>query len=290
MSHEITISSSCRRVLDLFESIVNAARLEGQASEISPSATLDATGRFKIWANNIGALLNSKNLLSLDARLEKAPKVKSTILDILEDLADALQDVFEIVSKRKKNRVDTVNGQHVSEVEEQFSLAEECTTSLMKISITVRSATTRDRFLRAEIAIANPMTDAFDVAHLAQKYPKVEQRPWLKSRIGAAMTRRRQFLHYSRDHRGRLRGDADEEKARTVIGSTKASTLQIERLEAAEEEVESQVSEATSFGVDEGTEAYALRVPSLSSISERCPFECPLCWGMQDIRSETMWR
>lgn len=39
-----------------------------------------------------------------------------------------------------------------------------------------------------------------DIIHVGHKFPKVHQTPWLEKRLGEAISRRRQFLHYCEKH------------------------------------------------------------------------------------------
>ena len=59
---------------------------------LAGSTALDDLDRFKIWAGNIGALLSVGNQISLDHRLRDTPKVSGQIVELLEDLCEALED------------------------------------------------------------------------------------------------------------------------------------------------------------------------------------------------------
>ena len=59
---------------------------------ISSTSCLDEFSRFRIWANNIGALLSPSQRNSLEYRLRNAPRVSDQVVDILEDLEEALGD------------------------------------------------------------------------------------------------------------------------------------------------------------------------------------------------------
>ena len=59
---------------------------------ISPAVCLDELGRFRMWANNIGAFLSIDHRNSLDFRLREASKVGYRIVEFLDDLAEALTD------------------------------------------------------------------------------------------------------------------------------------------------------------------------------------------------------
>jgi hypothetical protein len=49
-------------------------------------------GRFRIWANNIGALQDASRTTSLEYRLRDAPKIVRRILELLEDVEETLSD------------------------------------------------------------------------------------------------------------------------------------------------------------------------------------------------------
>lgn len=59
---------------------------------IAVSTALDELDRFKIWAGNIGALLSIGNQISLDHRLRDTPKISGQIVELPEDLCEALKD------------------------------------------------------------------------------------------------------------------------------------------------------------------------------------------------------
>jgi hypothetical protein len=149
-----------------------------------------------------------------------------------------------------------------------------------------------------------------------------ENNQWLRSRLGKAITQRRQFLCYAREHRNKLSKEPrdlwnpiEEVQKPTVLAShpgwdevsqaartdttrpsstlapTDASTLFPIQLPIAVEEILDDVSQ-TSFALstaDEGEDR--LRLPRLSDVSKgQSSFECPLCWTIQDIRKESVWR
>ena len=90
----------------------------------------------------------------------------------------------------------------VSEFSEVFGTVKDSITSLMQISIIIRNATPRDRYIKAQSSTKNPFLDSFDVAHVGHKFPKIdsEGQEWLKRRLGKAITQRRQYLKYCREH------------------------------------------------------------------------------------------
>ena len=94
----------------------------------------------------------------------------------------------------------------MSELNEVFGTVKDMITSLMKLSMIIRDATPRDRYLKAITSTKSPFIDAFDILHVGHKYPKVDtdDRIWLKERLGKAITQRRQYLKYCRDHHSKF--------------------------------------------------------------------------------------
>ena len=211
-----------------------------------------------------------------------------------------------------------------SELEELLQSSSDTITSLFKISVLVKSATTRDRYAKAAKAQGEPFDARFDIGHVGHKFPLVHQTDWLEKRLGKAITQRRQYLRYCRQHRDRLetqhkvadiskntvdrqpipvRKPVEESREATkshiqslnppsTFAITTASTLVVNNLESLEElpdEVQSQTSYATSINEDESSDM--LRVPPLPDEGVRgLPFECPYCWAPQLIKTRRAWK
>ena len=88
------IASCAKNCLGLFEDLVELLRQPAHQDDygISDAETTDAFGRFKIWAGNIGAFQQIDLKSSLDFRLRDTPKISTQILEILDDLAESLED------------------------------------------------------------------------------------------------------------------------------------------------------------------------------------------------------
>ena len=237
-----------------------------------------------------------------------------------------------ILTRAKPNRSTFSPGQSsgsgTSELSEAFGIIKDTVTSLMKTSIIIRDATPRDRYLQASTSTKTPFIDSFDISHVAHKFPKLDldERQWLKERLGKAITQRRQYLKYCRDHHNRFEeletrqlnqseGLSDNHTESgpkrdnhaditvkslpaSVFAPTDASTLQISKLKPFEdvstEAVEntsdtlSQTSYATS--VYEKDDGCRMIPPKLKEITDTFPFECPYCWSLQEINNEKLWR
>ena len=336
------IAPKVQSCLGLFHDLIHA-------SEDCKVTIIDQLGRFNIWAGNIGAFQELPLPSSLDYRLREAPKVVRQVGELLDDLEETLHDVMSILSGERPNRTDyesePVAGLEIptsdetddpslgseelepqSELEELLKSSDETLTSLFKISVLIRNATTRDRYAKAAASASDPFNAHFDISHVGQKFPRIHRTLWLEKRLGKAISQRRQYLRYCRDHREKtgaerksntLRDDAAERPDRQVaqlklvdrsvqfetsrLGSTKtpstlpittASTLNVAALEKEDDhsdDVKSQTSYATS--VAEGPGHDLLRVPPLPSETIRgLPFECSTCWTVQTLRSRPAWK
>ena len=201
----------------------------------------------------------------------------------------------------------------------------------MQTSIIIRNATPRDRYTKAQSSTKNPFLESFDIAHVGHKFPKVDSqgREWLKRRLGKAITQRRQYLKYCREHHDkfsqrtehvdlspeskdlfhesgpRLGSQIEASTIRgvqtghtSVLASTVASTLQPPRLgdtggvpEGDGTDVSDSYSQTSyATSVHDNESESRLHAPSLKDISSFSPFECPYCWNLQEISSEKVWR
>lgn len=160
-----------------------------------------------LWASNLGSLHPGIDRRSADYRLREAPEVIERIVELLDELTEINSDILEIVSGGRTNR-------EISESDDDFESSDELSelnlsvndiiTSLFKVSMLVKKATTRDRYAKAASAKEAAFLAEFDIRHVADKYPKLRTQPWLLERLGNAITQRRQFLRYCRNHKHRI--------------------------------------------------------------------------------------
>ena len=216
----------------------------------------------------------------------------------------------------------------MSELCEAFGIVKDVITSLVRVSIIIRDATPRDRYMKSSTSTSSPLLDLFDIAHVGHKFPKIdrESQHWLKERLGRAITQRRQYLKYCRDHHDKFQGPQDEKlsSARvttnidnlvldqepfklngtvrslptSAFAPTDASTLPASKLKALDsnlneatedaEDSQSQTSYATSVHDSQG--GSKMYLPSLKDVTSVFPFECPYCWKLQDFMTERSWK
>lgn len=129
------------------------------------------------------------------------------------------------MSGTKTNRVAVASsvssglGNKISEIDEIFAIVKNSITILMRTSIIIRNATPRDRYIKAQSSTNNPFIDSFDIAHVGHKFPKVDSndQEWLKRRLGKAITQRRQFLKYCREHHNKFSQSTEQEQSNVEV-------------------------------------------------------------------------
>lgn len=183
-----------------------------------------------------------------------------------------------------------------------LDMVSQCIKALFRIGILVRKASPRDRFERALQQSDFSFPAQFDTDYVEERYPKLRFKDmgFLASRLGGANAKRRQFIHYVRDHKARLEAAQDVHTmayAITEKQSSKATTFVIpgdlstfDRLDPSslekEDDLVSLVSASTAFDNER-----SLKLPSLAELSpDGEPFECPICFTLQSFRKEKSWK
>ncbi|GAB7362415.1 hypothetical protein MBLNU230_g2738t1 [Neophaeotheca triangularis] len=291
---------------------------------------LDQEARFNLWAGNIGAYHAASDPKSADFRVRRVPEVGQRFVQLLQELLETLEDIGGILSGEREGLMqdedegrddlmakymgDDAGPEPESELSELWLLADDNITSLMKISVIVRqSSAGHDRFELAKRAAArhSPLLSFYDIEHVRMKFPKLEGSPKLLRKLGEAITQRRQYLAYARDHGARLAynkpamGDEPvpiQEGASTVmyrptLASTKATTLLPQDIEVSRlqqlDHFDDGVSSVSSIETGPGAEdrSREIQVVPLESLSpEGEPFACPYCSGMVMFKKQKTWR
>ena len=234
--------------------------------------------------------------------------------------------VYEIVNGTREDQITIIDAENdeesqsltVSEAAELFGIVSDSIAGLFRLSLIIQKATPRDRFLKALTNIQEPFDPTYDVQHVGAKFPKLDckENAWLQQKLASAITQRRQFFRYSRDHQERKSklktGLPAVEQSRGVrsgqtqadmlsqihpesLVQTQASTLVLDRLDTARfnaDEAEDSLSQ-TSFAtsVDDSNNHNKLRVPKLEDISGKSrEFECPYCCTIIAPRNQRQWK
>ncbi|UKZ79467.1 hypothetical protein TrVFT333_007222 [Trichoderma virens FT-333] len=249
MKQTQTLPQKSRTVQKRFLSLIQ--NLEGiePSNDIPSREFTDALERFALWAGSLGALREPTSKLSLEYRLLEAPEIRNQIHKQLDYLIEAIDDVTTIVQESQANRDMTEEAMNMEDFAELIDLQEEPSDeirmnleliseslkTLFRIAVLVRKATPDKRFERAIHSSKFTFSHTFDVDYVKEKYPKLKagEQSWLADRLGKAITKRRQFIKYCRDHRARLGLDDENieaEGATTMLQSSKATTLQPEKM------------------------------------------------------------
>ncbi|EPE25518.1 hypothetical protein GLAREA_01430 [Glarea lozoyensis ATCC 20868] len=314
----------------------------------------DLLGRYKLWAGNIGAFHPNTMKTSIDIRLRENVRVSKRISDLLDELAESLEEgestkntfksrcryhahtsiACSIASGESKNRTaealsdDGDDYQHdevddeLSEINEIVRAIDDVIHNLFRFSATIQQSSGRDMYAKASAAatIRFPVDETFDINHVYQKFPALKSaaKEWLATRLGKAITQRRMYLWYCREHRSKTAADPQGEdpqsetlgvrasqlnnsfnfpsslaKPTSTKADTQASTLMPTNDAIIEdhlvEETRSQTSYATSTGQD--PDHKRLHVAHIDSICQKAPFfECPYCWQTQTRKSQKYWK
>lgn len=181
----------------------------------------DAFDRFRVWARNIGAQHDSKDPRSLEQRLRQIPELVAGIRDLLQELDETLCEIRDVPQDEQSRLVSSADGRMElgdpdppvespgTEMQDLSLIVGDIVTSLLNLSTLLRKATVRDRYAKAAAAGKDyPFNHDLDIRHVKDLFPKVTATPWLASRLGKAITKRRQFLRYSLEHRERLAAQA----------------------------------------------------------------------------------
>jgi hypothetical protein len=211
----------------------------------------------------------------------------------------------------------------LSEISEIFRAIGDRIANLFRISSVIRNNVSRDRYAKA-IASATlrfPVDDYYDITHVKLKFPALVStgKDWLAIRLGKAITQRRKYLWYCREHHNKavnelispalitqdmptdrlerksaVDGKIIRSKHPSTLAQTQASTLLLadDTLlsgDHLDEENCSQLSYATS--IIEGSGDHKLSVVPLATVSQgRTDFECPYCWRVIHIKSQISWK
>jgi hypothetical protein len=220
-----------------------------------------------------------------------------------------------------------------SEIQELFQSIPETIAGLFKLSILIRNSSSRDRYAKASAAASkSPFSEQFDIDHVGNKFPRLSQDGmiWLRTRLGKAITQRRQYLRYCRDHHEKLSKvpetterilepnnpiqllalqgqkphliDDDQtmiSKPTSILAPTIASTVVPDKLNNSnnlgrvEEEYEDDNRSQTSYAasVADDDSNNRLCVIRLDDVATAGQsFECPYCWTIQKISRQDAWQ
>lgn len=336
-------SAQCRHTLSSLKNLYSLLEVsKGPESESLERKVLDELERFTLWVGNTGAAHGPQSPLSLESRLQEASEVFEFISTLLEDLSEVAREresgvprkrgdtdvpqVSDIASGERAVGLPTAPSEKPDESspDETTELLREigaCITRLFGITSLVHQAGSTDPFAKAYTRSRYQFADQYDIAHVGEKYPKLATagNAWLRIRLGSAITQRRRFLSYIRDHLQKLEVEneyddvpniviEEPQSARELfpgilpepIPSKQLSTTMrdgpglLSSLMTQQKPMESDaisfVTMSRSINGDVDTSAIS-RIPKLDDLrTENKEFACPFCYRVEKIRNERVWR
>lgn len=216
-----------------------------------------------------------------------------------------------------------MDSEELSEIGEIFKAIADAIANLFRYSSFIRNNVRRDRYAKAiaSAALRFPIDDHYDINHVRCKFPALKSngKDWLAVRLGKAITQRRKYLWYCREHHDKtvevpkpsfpttldipsqelgrklaVEGRVVQSKYPSTLAPTQASTLLLTGNfllpeDHLNDETYSQTSYATSTEQDFGD--HKLDVVPLATVSQGLTnFECPYCWQVPNIKSQSSWR
>ncbi len=293
----ISISSSiiaCLKAFNEFiEEIQDPDKDEPEGMQVQ--TWQDELGRLRIWAANIGAHQTGQS--SLDFRLRDSSHIRQQIIKLLNELPPRLQNVRDVIAEGEDEDVESLGGSSSEDEESQTEIQRirksvaTIINCLFQMSILVRKPAQHDLLFgsrKADVAAFEP----FDYSHVLDKFPKADKK--LVSRLGHAITRRRQYLKYRERHAMKLRqgidkvtnvSQGDEGTALSETVATDLHNWHIDFDDKASESGFSQTSYAPTLMSGGGITIPA--PPRASQGGE--PFECPYCYYVITVQSTRSW-
>lgn len=91
-----------------------------------------------------------------------------------------------------------------SEIVELYLSIQDSVTSLLQLSTIIRKKPQTDEYIKAQLQFPD-MDASYDISHISDRYPESKKcDPWLRNRLGTAITRRRQYLMYRKEHQEKM--------------------------------------------------------------------------------------
>jgi hypothetical protein len=263
--------------------------------------------RYDLWAKNIAAHHDAILPSSLEYRIRDDEHACKIVKKALNYLSESLELILSILTGEKENE----KWDSTSELEELDLAVQEGITNLFELSMIIRKKPEKDEYIKASQATSFDPTP--DIVHVGDKYPLTrDSNVWLKERLGTAITRRRQYLRYRKDHQEKMEQIHEMKKnadGKTMWSGEKASTYLQESIFAkaplnaphppgmssigAGKRPQTEYADS-SRGKDGATDI--LRTPRLPKDSGGVRveygqhFECPYCRRPQNVRDKNEWK
>lgn len=252
----------------------------------------DSFERFQLWSSNLGARRRDKS--SLDQRLVEASHLRNRVLEYLKDLQQGLIDASTIVTGARipwdelsdsSSDEDDDNIKDSTELDQLATYISNIINCLLRISMVIQKPAPHDRFIssgRFDQSYRQP----WDEQHVRDKFPSIPD--WLTERLGKAITRRRQFLKYRKNHHDIIanhEASGGPEDTGTVVSSLPTVAKDNQGLEALirhdfiKLEIQSDAGASETSYAETVASGNTLFVPRLpDATQDGALFECPYCF------------
>ncbi|CAI6262046.1 unnamed protein product [Periconia digitata] len=285
-----TFASLCRACVTMLERIISAlSNPENSHSGIGKIRIEKQLERLRLWIGDNGAMQSSDSAMYLESRLLEESEVLDLIWGILDDFYEAALDMCNIVTGNCVGKVATRSRYSLGEENddedededqnEESELLQEMDNCLellfFKGSHILRQAGPTDVFLKSLNRPEHHLERNSDVIHVGEAFPKLAmgEFSWLRLRLGRAITDRRQYLDYIRDHHGNSGGHS--------IGSLLSQNLE----DVSSVPVNSYL-QSNLIALSPG------KVPKLPHqiLQYGLRIECPFCYNRVTFESEEIWQ
>jgi hypothetical protein len=296
----MSVAEQVRGCFDFFDKLKN---LDSEDAKKSIYLLDEASSRFRIWSNNIGAHRNGSS--SLDFRLRDASHIRLMVLEALQTIKNALSDACNAINGSQKaaetHLLETVSEDGnagdfdlecglETEIHQILVHVLDCVKCLMRLSIAIRHPAPHDRFERKKDIDTAPY-EPIHISHTKSKFPSAKQ--FLVDRLGKANARRYLFLKHQQEHRQKLEKDLgpDNQTIASSLpsGAQAISTLNLTR--GSQDKIAEDAVSMTTYAETEAGLSSSLRVPNIPDRADYDePFECQICFTIVDIPSRKHWK
>ena len=313
---DLGISNPVTNCLKLFQRLlsVDSPTSTNTSNQSILSSLREEEARFKVWVGNIGAHKTGRS--SLEYRLRDASHIQKQVVELIADLTGLVEDARAIITG-EKTPWDELEGDDESLLDEMGLKADsdddefpetelgqiatdvaDVINCLLRLSVAIRNPAPHDRFAASGTAIDTDHFEPFDIQHVEGKFSQVDKD--LATRLGKAISRRRQYFKYRESHHSKLsEGISAEPSAPKDTVSTIASSIPEEtkglsfdrtQLVSMDEDAISDSGVSQTSFASSIAETETLKIPPLPKEAEKGPFECPFCFMMISTTTTISWR
>ncbi|KAF7904462.1 hypothetical protein EAF00_001796 [Botryotinia globosa] len=278
---------------------------------------------FKTWASNVSTFQDDVLRKKIESSLDNdITAIKQMVMSTLGDIQTSLYEAWLIITKKEANESwparefsdpddegTTIKFEETSEIQELSKTMGNANTILFKVSNLVQVIWDTDDYDKAASLYKSEFDPNVDIClvreQLREQYGSASGvDDWLITRLGKALTRRRQYLKFIETCPKELIRDRNSiavTKEKSVTAALTKEKISIDK-STMEQEDESELGDSQgSQGSDKATSvrenADRLKVPSHPltefenvPIQFGVPFQCPYCRAEQVPKDRAAWK